>query len=48
MVDYVCVCVDYRGINKYTVPDRYPIPRIDELIDTVGRQKGKIFTSLDL
>ena len=42
------VCVNYRGINKYTVPDRYPIPRIDELIDTVGRQKGKIFTSLDL
>ena len=42
------VCVDYQGINKYTVPDRYPIPRIDELIDTVGRQKGKIFSSLDL
>ena len=42
------VCVDYRGINKYAIPDRYPIPRIDELIDTVGRQKGKIFTSLDL
>ena len=42
------VCLDYRSINKYTVPDRYPIPRIDELIDTVGRQKGKIFSSLDL
>jgi len=32
------VCVDYRGINKDTTPDRYPIPRIDDLIDTVGRQ----------
>ena len=42
------VCVDYRGINKNTVPDRYPIPRIDELIDTVGKQQGKFFTSLDL
>ena len=42
------VCVDYRGLNKKTIPDRYPIPRIDELIDTIGRQKGKLFTSLDL
>jgi len=42
------VCVDYRELNKNTVPDRYPIPRIDELIDTIGCQRGKIFTSLDL
>ena len=42
------VCVDYRGINKDTIPDCYPIPRIDDLIDTVGRQKGKWFTTLDL
>ena len=42
------VCVDYRGINKDTIPDCYPIPRIDDLIDTVGRQKGQWFTTLDL
>ena len=42
------ICVDYRGLNKKTLPDRYPIPRIDELIDTIGRQKGTVFTSLDL
>ena len=42
------VCVDYRSINRNTVPDRYPLPRVDELIDTVGKQKGKFFTSLDL
>ena len=42
------VCVDYRGINKDTVPDCFPIPRIDDLIDMVGRCKGKVFTILDL
>lgn len=42
------VCVDYRGVNKDTIPDKYPIPRIDELIDMVGRNKPKVFTSLDL
>ena len=42
------VCVDYRGINKDTVPDCFPIPRIDDLIDMVGRCKGKVFTTLDL
>lgn len=42
------VCVDYRALNTLTVPDRYPMPRIDELIDTVGRCQGRYFTSLDL
>ena len=42
------VCVDYRGVNKDTIVDKYPIPRIDKLIDMVGRNKPKIFTSLDL
>jgi len=45
MADYACV--DYCGINKNIVPDQYPIPRVDDLIDAVGRQQGKFFTSLD-
>ena len=36
------------GINKKTIPDCYPIPRIDDLIDTLGQCCGKIFTTLDL
>ena len=27
------MCVDYRGLNKVTVKDRFPLPRIDDLID---------------
>ena len=42
------VCVDYRQVNKDTVPDRYPMPRVDELVDAIGRRKGKYFTTLDL
>ena len=42
------VCMDYRGINKKTIPDQYPIPRIHKLIETIGQQGRKLFTSLDL
>jgi len=42
------LCVDYRSVNKDTVPDRYPLPRIDELVDATGNQKTACFTSLDL
>jgi len=41
------VCVDYRGISKDTVPDCYSIPRIDDLIDNVGRQKIVHYPRLD-
>ena len=42
------VCVNYRGVNKDTVMDKYQIPCIDELTDMVERSKPKVFTSLDL
>ena len=39
-------CVDYRKLNKVTKRDAYPLPRIDEILDSLG--KAKWFTSLDL
>lgn len=30
------LCIDYRLLNQKTVPDRHPLPRIQDLMDTLG------------
>jgi len=30
---FLCLCIDHWGLNKITVKNRYPIPRIDHLFD---------------
>ncbi|MEO0790884.1 MAG: reverse transcriptase family protein, partial [Bacteroidota bacterium] len=40
------LCTDYRKVNQITVPDSYPLPLIDDLIDSVGQ--AKFITKIDL
>ena len=40
------ICIDYRQLNRKTIKDAYPIPRIDESIESL--QGARYFCSLDL
>jgi hypothetical protein len=40
------LCVDYRGLNKITRKNRYPLPLIGELLDRISR--AKFFTKFDV
>lgn len=39
-------CLDYRGLNKITIKDRYPLPLISETLTNISR--AKIVTKIDI
>jgi hypothetical protein len=40
------LCIDFRQLNKVTVRNKYPLPRIDDLFDQL--KDAKIFSNIDL
>ena len=40
------LCVDYRGLNKISKKDRYPLPLISDLLNSPSR--AKVYTKIDL
>ncbi|GJT34042.1 putative reverse transcriptase domain-containing protein [Tanacetum coccineum] len=40
------MCIDYRELNKLTVKNRYPLPRIDDIFDQL--QGSSIYSKIDL
>lgn len=42
----VRVVIDYRKLNELTIDDRYPMPQIEEILDSLG--KSEYFSTIDL
>ncbi|GKF51677.1 hypothetical protein Tco_0148144, partial [Tanacetum coccineum] len=39
------MCIDYRELNKLTIKNRYPLPRIDNLFDQL--QSSSVYSNID-
>ena len=40
------MCIDFRPLRKFTMKNKYPFPRIDDLFDQV--RGSKVFSNIDL
>ena len=38
-------CVEFRRLNALTIPETYPLPRMEDCIDNLG--EARLFTTLD-
>ena len=41
-----CLYIDYRGLNKVTIRNKYHLPRINDLFDQL--QGAQVFSKIDL
>ena len=41
-------CVDYVNLNRASQPERWPLPKIDDLLEQIGQHRPKVFAKIDL
>ncbi len=41
------LCVDFREVNKWSIGDKYPLPRVDDLIEGIDQNKINFFSTMD-
>ena len=44
--EFMRLCIDYRGLNKVTMRNKYPLPRIDDMFDQL--RGACVFSNIDL
>ena len=44
--DTLCLCIDYRQLNKMTIKNRYQLPPIDDMFDQL--LGATVFSKIDL
>ena len=42
----LCLCIDYRKLNNKTIPDKQPILKIQDILDSLGGQEW--FSMVDM
>ncbi|VDI02506.1 Hypothetical predicted protein [Mytilus galloprovincialis] len=42
------LCIDFRSLNKQSILQQHPLPRLDDVFDAIGQSNAKIYSRLDL
>ncbi|CAG2226067.1 Transposon Ty3-G Gag-Pol polyprotein,Transposon Ty3-I Gag-Pol polyprotein [Mytilus edulis] len=42
------LCIDFRALNKQSILQQHPLPRLDDVFDAIGQSNAKIYSRLDL